>query len=152
MRGSRPPGESDLLRRSRLSRASNIRSSPGFMTQARLRTEQGIIHRDLKPSNIMVERDGTPRLLDFGIAKELDHLNEAGQATRLGLRFLSPDYAAPEWAREGIAGTAADVYSLGAILRQMLTGPLPVKGGRNSAAAWDELDVICLKAMRQEAD
>src|SRR5215472_4348245 len=60
---------------------------------------QEIIHRDLKPSNILVERDGTPRLLDFGIARELQQSDGPGDQTRAGLRFLSPDYAAPEWVR-----------------------------------------------------
>src|SRR5580698_2638541 len=55
---------------------------------------QEIIHRDLKPSNILVEPDGTPKLLDFGIARQLQHLDETAEETRPGLRFMSPDYAA----------------------------------------------------------
>jgi len=127
---------------------------------------QGIIHRDLKPSNIMVEADGTPRLLDFGIARELQNPDEATEQTRPGLRFLSPDYAAPEWARDGIIGTYTDVYSLGVIFYEMLTGRLPRErwsspekpsatatrvGSGISSAAWNELDVLCLKAMHQDA-
>jgi serine/threonine-protein kinase len=127
---------------------------------------QEIIHRDLKPSNIMVEGDGTPRLLDFGIARELQNLDESTEQTKPGLRFMSPDYAAPEWARDGIVGTYTDVYSLGVIFYEMLTGRLPserwsspekpsaaaIRGGSGiSRAAWNELDVLCLKAMHQDA-
>jgi serine/threonine protein kinase/tetratricopeptide (TPR) repeat protein len=140
---------------------------------------QEIIHRDLKPSNILVEPDGTPKLLDFGIARQLQHLDETAEETRPGLRFMSPDYAAPEWARDGVVGTYTDVYSLGVILYEMLTGRLPFDkskhlpeeaersmAGRNpekpsvaargldskvSGAAWNELDVLCLKAMHQDA-
>jgi serine/threonine protein kinase/tetratricopeptide (TPR) repeat protein len=86
---------------------------------------QEIIHRDLKPSNILVEQDGTPRLLDFGIARQLQTLDELTDQTRQGLRFMSPDYAAPEWVRDGTVGFYTDVYSLGVILYEMLTGALP---------------------------
>ena len=118
---------------------------------------QAIIHRDLKPSNILVQKDGTPRLLDFGIARELQGLDETSERTQPGLRFLSPDYAAPEWAREGTIGICTDVYSLGVILFEMLAGRLPMAGDRPdrvssppgrfglSKTAWNDLDVLCLK-------
>ena len=86
---------------------------------------QEIIHRDLKPSNILVAKDGTPRLLDFGIAREMQQLEDAGELTRSGLRFFSADYSAPEWAREGVVGFSIDVYSLGVIFYEILTGQLP---------------------------
>jgi serine/threonine protein kinase len=86
---------------------------------------QEIIHRDLKPSNILVEKDGTPRLLDFGIARELQGLDEPSDRTRPGLRFMSPDYAAPEWVRDGSVGFYTDVYSLGVMLYEVLAGRLP---------------------------
>jgi non-specific serine/threonine protein kinase/serine/threonine-protein kinase len=86
---------------------------------------QEVIHRDLKPSNILVEQDGTPRLLDFGIARQLQEPDGLAEQTRPDLRFLSPDYAAPEWARDGIVGFYTDVYSLGVIFYELLTGRLP---------------------------
>jgi tetratricopeptide (TPR) repeat protein len=126
---------------------------------------QEIIHRDLKPSNILVEPDGIPRLLDFGIARELQSLDEPADRTRPGLRFLSPDYAAPEWVRDGTVGLCTDVYSLGVILYEMLAGRLPVKAdqapegpsvaGKHASslgkAAWSDLDVLCLKAMHRDS-
>ena len=78
-----------------------------------------VVHRDLKPANILVGEDGEPKLLDFGIAKLLDE--EPGQATRL-LGFGTPQYASPEQlSGEGLT-TASDVYSLGVILYELLTG------------------------------
>jgi len=89
---------------------------------------QEIIHRDLKPSNILVEKDGTPRLLDFGIARELQGLDDPSEQTQAGLRFHSPYYAAPEWVRDGTVGFFTDVYSLGVILYELLAGKLPLTG------------------------
>jgi eukaryotic-like serine/threonine-protein kinase len=86
---------------------------------------RAILHRDLKPSNILIAQDEKPRLLDFGIAKELQSIGEIDDATSPGLRFLSWDYAAPEWVSGGIQGLYTDVYSLGVILYQLLTGRLP---------------------------
>jgi serine/threonine-protein kinase len=79
---------------------------------------QAIIHRDLKPSNILVKSDGAVKLLDFGIAKQLESLDAAAvEPTRTALRFMTPAYAAPEQIQTGRVGTASDVYSLGVILR-----------------------------------
>ena len=86
---------------------------------------QAILHRDLKPSNILVAEDGTPRLLDFGIAKEVDSVGDPDDSTSPSLRFLSWDYAAPEWVLDGNQGLYTDVYSLGVILYQLITGRLP---------------------------
>ncbi len=104
---------------------------------------QEIIHRDLKPSNILVEKDGTPRLLDFGIAREFHGLDDAGEKTRPGLRFVSPGYAATEWILDGTVGLYTDVYSLGVILAEIL--PAASKSGRS------DLDILCAKATRKEA-
>jgi serine/threonine protein kinase/tetratricopeptide (TPR) repeat protein len=138
-----------------------------------------VIHRDLKPSNILVEKDGTPRLLDFGVAKELQVSDNPSDQTRAGLRFYSPHYAAPEWVREGIVGFSTDVYSLGVILYELLTGELPIGGAENAGQkdrdlpvssekpsvaarnntslgkapprkAWPDLDLLCLMAMHPD--
>ncbi len=86
-----------------------------------------IVHRDLKPSNILVLKEGVPKLLDFGIAKLLKaDLNASGSAhTSNTLRLMTPDYASPEQVRGEAVTTATDIYSLGAILYELLTGQKP---------------------------
>jgi len=87
--------------------------------------QHAVIHRDLKPSNILVKDDGTVRLLDFGIAKQIENLGEAAEQTRTGLRLMTPAYAAPEQIRGEQVGIQADVYSLGVVLYELLAGRLP---------------------------
>ena len=84
--------------------------------------QQGIVHRDLKPENVMVRRDQTLALTDFGIAKDL---NSATSLTVRGEVLGTPSYVAPEQALGQTVGPAADVYSLGVMLFQMLTGRKP---------------------------
>ncbi len=87
----------------------------------------GIIHRDLKPSNVLFTNDGTPRITDFGLAKRLE---SNSRQTESGQIMGTPCYMAPEQAmgRTKDVGPAADVYALGAILYEMLTGRPPFKG------------------------
>ena len=88
--------------------------------------ERGVLHRDLKPSNILIDLDGQPLVSDFGLAKRIDLGDELGP-TITGAILGSPSYMAPEQAstRRATVGPPADVYSLGAILYQMLTGRPP---------------------------
>ncbi|HLJ45050.1 MAG TPA: protein kinase [Bryobacteraceae bacterium] len=85
-----------------------------------------IVHRDLKPGNILVMRDGTPKLLDFGIAKLIDPTAASDSpATMTGVHMLTPEYASPEQVRGEVIGTASDVYSLGCVLYELLSGTRP---------------------------
>lgn len=84
-----------------------------------------VVHRDLKPSNVMVTNDGTVKLLDFGIAKLLDPESASSDQTQRGGRLLTPAYAAPEQLEGGPITTATDVFSLGVLLHELLTGLTP---------------------------
>jgi hypothetical protein len=129
--------------------------------------QAGIVHRDLKPSNVLFASDGTLKVTDFGLAKRID--SDAGQ-TESGQIMGSPSYMAPEQARgqSRNVGPAADVYALGAILYEMLTGRPPFKGetpmetlrqvtdddpvtpSRLVPRVPRDLETICLKCLHKE--
>ncbi len=100
--------------------------------------QQGIVHRDLKPSNILLDSDGEPYVTDFGLAKVFV---PGAEMTATGVIAGTPSYMAPEQAsgRGGDVGPAADIYSLGAILYELLTGQPPFREENPLDTLWDAL-------------
>lgn len=137
--------------------------------------EQGIVHRDLKPSNVLVAPSGTPKLLDFGIARLSTADSAPTAVTGTGQRVLTPRYAAPEQITGETPSTATDVYGLGALLYELLAGrpplgehgttlaeiesailhelpspPSRVAAGDRARAVRGDLDVIVMHALAKE--
>ncbi len=128
-----------------------------------------VIHRDLKPSNILVQADGRPKLLDFGIARIVDESTDRALTRD---RILTPDYASPEQVRGTAQTTATDVYSLGAVLYRLVTGQSPhrspdgrpesievlicttepVAPSRLQGSLPKDLDFILAKALRKQPE
>jgi len=110
-----------------------------------------IVHRDLKPGNILVDHNGNPCVLDFGIAKLMDE----SDATATVERRLTPEYASPEQLMGAQVTTASDIYSLGAVLYKLLTGEAPARAtssptSRTCATEDRDLAAIVSKTIRTE--
>ncbi len=115
----------EYCRRRELSIRDRIRLFRKVCAAVQYAHQNLIVHRDLKPGNILVTKEGEPKLLDFGIAKLLDPA--ASSQTQTQARLMTPDYASPEQVRGEPITTATDVYALGVLLYELLTGALPYK-------------------------
>lgn len=128
----------DYAARLRLPLAARIRLVIAVCEAVDSAHRQLVVHRDLKPANVLVIDSGEIKLLDFGIAKVLGG-DDTELRTNVGTRVLTPAYAAPEQHRGEAVGTAVDIYALGVILHELLTGALPRFDGGDDPRSTDRV-------------
>ena len=102
-----------------------------------------VIHRDLKPNNILVSREGEPKLLDFGIAKVVGNNTNPVEITTLGQERLTPISASPEQAKGEPVTISSDIYGLGVVLYEMLTGVRPHRFLTSDPSREELVEVVC---------
>jgi mono/diheme cytochrome c family protein len=147
--------------------AGIVRLLETLATTIHVAHQRGIVHRDLKPANVLLTPEGLPKITDFGLAKRLDAVSKH---TNTGAILGTPSYMAPEQAsgKTGAISPAADVYALGAILYELLTGRPPFQGetsietlmgvmaeepvppSRYQKAVPKNLELICLKCLEKD--
>jgi serine/threonine protein kinase/Tol biopolymer transport system component/tetratricopeptide (TPR) repeat protein len=109
-----------------------------------------IIHRDLKPTNVLVKEDGTPKLLDFGIAKLLGpDTDPTSEGTMPGMLACTPAYASPEQLRGHPATVRSDIYSLGVVLYELITGTRPPVSSMDRAAVPPTMPTDCVELLQR---
>ncbi|WP_344558978.1 serine/threonine-protein kinase [Kitasatospora saccharophila] len=125
----------DVLRTSPLSAPATLRLGRDLARTLAFVHDHGVVHRDVKPSNVLIDASGAPRLTDFGIARQpLDEPVQDAEATRTGFVVGTPAYLAPEQIRGQGARPPVDVYALGLLLIECLTGRRAYPGGPMEAA------------------
>lgn len=147
-----------LLQAKRLTPQEALSIVPSICDALQCAHERGIVHRDIKPENLLIDKAGVVKIADFGIAKMVAHgesasvLVGAAEGTREGLG--TPDYVAPEQLR-GAADHRADIYSLGVVLYEMLTGELPsahLQAPSRKVHIDVRLDEVVLRALEEKPE